>query len=74
MKSTHNSLLCLAMATLITGPAAAADLINFWNNPQKGGNSFNGAPPDQAYFKALAETGATWASFRFSDASTLFQS
>lgn len=66
MKLMHSSLLCLAMASLMTGRAAAADLISFWNSPQKGGNSFNGAPPDQAYFEALAQTGATWVRLTFS--------
>src|SRR3546814_9740573 len=34
--------------------------IDFWNVPRHGGNSFNGTPPDQAYFDALAGYGATW--------------
>lgn len=40
--------------------AQAAD-IAFWDTPRHGGNSFNGQPPDEAYFRALRATGATWA-------------
>ena len=40
--------------------AGAADLMRFWDTPQRGGNSFNRLPPDQAYFDALAGYGATW--------------
>lgn len=40
--------------------ASAADLIQFWDKPQHGGNSFNRLPPDQAYFDALKGYGATW--------------
>lgn len=38
----------------------AADLIDFWDTPRYGGNSFNRLPPDQAYFDALHDYGATW--------------
>ncbi len=41
-------------------PAHAADLIDFWNTPRHGGNSFNRLPPDQAYFEALHGYGASW--------------
>src|SRR3546814_17645781 len=34
--------------------------IDFWNVPRHGGNSFNGTPPDPAYFDAHAGYGATW--------------
>lgn len=54
--------LCLALAQ----PAAAADLIGFWDSPQPGANGFNAAPQDQAYFRALAGTGATWVRLSFS--------
>lgn len=47
-------------------PAAAADLMSFWDTQQKGANSFNEAPPDEAYFNALAATGATWVRLTFS--------
>lgn len=47
----------LALATL---PSEAADLIDFWDTPRHGGNSFNRLPPDQAYFEALKGYGATW--------------
>lgn len=51
----------LALALCFTADATmAADMINFWDTPQRGGNSFNGTAPDQAYFDALAATGATW--------------
>lgn len=42
------------------GAAQAADLIDFWDAPRHGGNSFNRLPPDQAYFQALKDYGATW--------------
>lgn len=54
--------LCLAL----TRPAAAADLITFWDSPQFGANGFNAAPQDEAYFRALAGTGATWLRLTFS--------
>lgn len=41
-------------------PTSAADLIGFWDSPRHGGNSFNRLPPDQAYFQALKDYGATW--------------
>ncbi|WP_408981146.1 glycoside hydrolase family 5 protein [Pseudomonas sp. B21-044] len=41
-------------------PANAADLIDFWDTPRHGGNSFNRLPPDQAYFDALKSYGASW--------------
>ncbi|TYO83475.1 glycoside hydrolase family 5 protein [Pseudomonas sp. CK-NBRI-02] len=47
----------LALASL---PANAADLIDFWNSPRHGGNSFNRLPPDRSYFQALSGYGATW--------------
>lgn len=40
--------------------AHGADLIEFWNTPRHGGNSFNRLPPNQAYFQALQGYGATW--------------
>lgn len=47
----------LALAAI---PASAADLIDFWDTPRYGGNSFNRLPPDQAYFDALKGYGASW--------------
>ncbi|PSS49465.1 glycosyl hydrolase [Pseudomonas sp. BBP2017] len=44
----------------VFGSAQAADLINFWDAPRHGGNSFNRLPPDQAYFQALKDYGASW--------------
>lgn len=41
-------------------PASAADLIDFWDTPRHGGNSFNRLPPDQVYFDALKGYGASW--------------
>ncbi len=38
----------------------AAEKMDFWLNPQHGGNSFNRIPPNQAYFKALHDYGASW--------------
>jgi endoglucanase len=58
-------LLALAMAALIATPAQAAD-IAFWDTPRHGGNSFNQQPPDEAYFRALKATGATWVRLTFS--------
>ncbi|MCD9032058.1 glycoside hydrolase family 5 protein [Luteimonas sp. Y-2-2-4F] len=64
------SVCALALGLSWTGMAAhtasAADLISFWDSPRKGGNSFNAAPPDEAYFQALAATGATWVRLTFS--------
>ncbi len=40
--------------------AKAADLIDFWDTPRHGGNSFNRLPPDLPYFQALRDYGATW--------------
>ncbi len=47
-------------------PAASADLISFWDQPVKGGNVFNAMPKDEAYFRALASTGARWVRLAFS--------
>lgn len=52
--------LSLLTALLLSAHTQAADLITFWDHPQYGGNSFNRLPPDEAYFKALREYGATW--------------
>lgn len=57
------ALLCLALAGT---PASAADLMTFWDSPQKGANSFNAGEPDAAYFEALAGTGASWVRLTFS--------
>src|SRR3546814_5679658 len=50
----------LGLTTAVPIPAPAAAPIGFWNVPRHGGNSFNGTPPDQAYFDALAGYGSTW--------------
>jgi hypothetical protein len=50
----------LFLAMLLAGPAPAADLIHFWDQPRHGGNSFNRLPPEQAYFDALHSYGASW--------------
>lgn len=51
----------LAGLLMLAGmPASAADLIDFWDTPRHGGNSFNRLPPDQAYFDALKGYGASW--------------
>ena len=49
-----------SLLALFAPLATAADLIEFWNTPRHGGNSFNRLPPDQAYFDALSHYGATW--------------
>jgi hypothetical protein len=54
-------LLCLLCAT-----ARGADLISFWDVPRRGANSFNEAPPDAAYFRALRAYGANWVRLTFS--------
>jgi len=54
----HWILACLLMLPALS--ATAADLIDFWNTPRHGGNSFNRLPPDQAYFEALRGYGASW--------------
>jgi Cellulase (glycosyl hydrolase family 5) len=50
----------LLLLLCLVSNAQAADLIGFWDTPQKGGNSFNRLPPDQSYFNALADYGASW--------------
>ncbi len=61
MTSLRNALLgAIGIAVLAVTPARAADLIGFWDTPQHGANSFNESPPDEAYFRALKATGATW--------------
>ena len=58
--------LTMVGAALLAAPGArAADLLAFWNTPQRGANSFNGAPPDAAYFMALRGVGATWVRLAF---------
>lgn len=66
MKHFRQALFGLVLAQLVPHSAGAADLITFWDQPRKGGNSFNAAPPDTAYFKALAATGASWVRLTFS--------
>jgi hypothetical protein len=51
---------------LLSSTAFPGDTIAFWNTPQHGANSFNGAPPDVAYFRALHGYGATWVRLVFS--------
>ena len=63
LQKLRPALLCLALAGT---PASAADLMTFWDTPQKGANSFNAGEPDAAYFKALAATGASWVRLTFS--------
>lgn len=53
-------------ALVLSGPALAADAMDFWNTPQRGANSFKDAPPDAAYFRALHGYGATWVRLSFS--------
>lgn len=45
---------------LTSGSTNAADKMDFWQQPQHGGNSFNRLPPNEAYFKALHDYGASW--------------
>ncbi|GGZ44320.1 glycoside hydrolase family 5 protein [Asticcacaulis endophyticus] len=60
------AILILFLALCLPTAAKTADLITFWDTPRHGGNSFNGSPPDQAYFDALSATGATWVRLTFS--------
>lgn len=53
-------IIVLMLCGLVTPGTWAADLMTFWLTPQRGANSFNRLPPSQAYFDALAATGATW--------------
>ena len=50
----------LLLLGVLSGAAGAADMIAFWDKPERGGNSFNRLPPDQAYFDALQNYGASW--------------
>ena len=43
----------------------AAKPIDWWDTPRRGGNSFDQAPPDQAYFDALAGYRAEWVRLAF---------
>lgn len=50
----------ISMAATFSG-ALAQDRMDFWEGePRHGANSFNDAPPSQAYFDALAAYGADW--------------
>jgi hypothetical protein len=60
----HAVLFVLALA--ITAPAGGAETVAFWNTTQRGANSFNEAPPDAEYFRALRGYGATWVRLAFS--------
>ncbi|MEG2804760.1 cellulase family glycosylhydrolase [Stenotrophomonas sp.] len=54
-------MLLIVLSLVLMSPAhAQAPPDAFWAQPQRGGNSFNQAPPDRAYFDALRATGATW--------------
>jgi len=59
-------LLAAVLGLPLAGSGQAADLIGFWDAPQKGGNSFNEVTPGEHYFHALADTGATWVRLTFS--------
>lgn len=58
-------LACL-LGTMPLAPAFPADLIDFWNTPQRGSNCFNESPPGAEYFRALRGYGATWVRLTFS--------
>jgi hypothetical protein len=49
----------LFLLACLVGLTAAAP-IDWWNVQRRGGNSFNGAPPDEGYFNALAGYGGQW--------------
>jgi endoglucanase len=65
MRHARQLLALCAAGALMAAPAAAAD-ISFWDMPRHGGNSFNEKVPDEAYFRALRATGATWVRLTFS--------
>jgi hypothetical protein len=65
MRSLRQLLLALVLACPPAG-VPAADLMAFWEDVQRGANSFSRAPPDRTYFDALAATGATWVRLTFS--------
>ena len=65
-KLSQAVLLSAILSMPMAGAGQAADLMSFWDTQQKGGNSFNELTPDNAYFEALAETGATWVRLTFS--------
>ncbi|MGY4494157.1 hypothetical protein ACVW0A_004413 [Pseudomonas sp. TE3610] len=52
--------LTAALLACVSLPAPAANLIDFWNTPRHGGNSFNRLPPTPSYYQALNNYGATW--------------
>lgn len=60
MRNDFRAGLALLFTCMFTSFIYAADLIHFWDKPQYGGNSFNRLPPNQAYFNALSNYGATW--------------
>ena len=59
MRSAYLLAVALLLWPFAPGPLAA-ELMPFWSTTQRGANSFNRLPPSQAYFDALAGTGATW--------------
>jgi hypothetical protein len=54
------------MSLLAGMPTGAAERMSFWDQPQRGANCFNEAPPDAAYLRALRGHGATWVRLTFS--------
>ena len=62
----HRYLPIVLSAFLTWHTPVTADPLTFWDQKQRGANSFNNAPPDKAYFAALADTGATWVRLVFS--------
>lgn len=50
----------LGVCLLCASESWSAEAIAFWDQPQRGANSFNGKAPDEAYFRALRTYGATW--------------
>lgn len=55
----------LLIACLFGLTAAASPTIHWWDVPRHGGNSFNGTPPDQPWFDALAGYRADWVRLTF---------
>jgi aryl-phospho-beta-D-glucosidase BglC (GH1 family) len=60
MRNIIQTFTLLVTILLSVGVTHAADKMDFWLKPQKGGNSFNRLPPSESYFNALHHYGASW--------------
>lgn len=62
----HRIVIAVVLAFTAAASTRGADVIAFWNAPQRGSNCFNESPPDAEYFRALRGYGATWVRLSFS--------